>query len=537
MKKTSLLAIAALTAWGTVSAQSYIIKDGKLQGEYVEMAYEDMEVGEYDQFNYGMTAPDGSIAAQYVHNAPYKEVRIDMSSNPLNIENEWILGIEYMLDEATANIMEDGVGLLQAKKPAFYVCGFLTEEAGKAKQAAEKDDKSIPSAQKYKYALDNDKASFQLRFTGYSVNGLTDATGEYAGKYVERLAGKWYTEKQYIYANPETLKELGALMISLNRGGDAQNEGCYIKNLWIEAGQGTRPFYAENFEGVDRGTKQGYQDQGVTNTFFAKDCSGNADITYDGKFTLRRPYYDLSGADGLVQQKEEADKVRRVWMNKMNNECQLGLLNTADEGGTEADGDAFDMFIKDIKIPGTISKIYASALINKVFVSTENDDYALATDDQKKLYINIEFNDANSTVSPLFGDSLLKNPDTYYEYKDEIDVPLGATSFTVHFYNRWMDAPKRFTYMVDNLMFSAEPNVKAEDIASVDAAEAVVYPNPAEDVVYAANAEKIEILSLAGQVVATANANEVNVANLAAGIYVAKVYSENGVAVKTIIKK
>ncbi len=87
-------------------------------------------------------------------------------------------------------------------------------------------------------------------------------------------------------------------------------------------------------------------------------------------------------------------------------------------------------------------------------------------------------------------------------------------------------------------MYSGE----AEDagIECVETENVRVYPNPASELLIANGDKyilKIELISLGGQIVAAAEGNVLNVSEIPSGIYVAKIYTQNGYGVKQVMVK
>lgn len=82
----------------------------------------------------------------------------------------------------------------------------------------------------------------------------------------------------------------------------------------------------------------------------------------------------------------------------------------------------------------------------------------------------------------------------------------------------------------------------AEDagVGSIETENVRVYPNPASELLIANGDKyilKVELISLNGQVVAAAEGNVLNVSNVPSGIYVAKIYTQNGYGVKQVMVK
>ena len=82
----------------------------------------------------------------------------------------------------------------------------------------------------------------------------------------------------------------------------------------------------------------------------------------------------------------------------------------------------------------------------------------------------------------------------------------------------------------------------AEDagVGSIETENVRVYPNPASELLIANGDKyilKVELISLNGQLVAAAEGNVLNVSNVPSGIYVAKIYTQNGYGVKQVMVK
>lgn len=82
----------------------------------------------------------------------------------------------------------------------------------------------------------------------------------------------------------------------------------------------------------------------------------------------------------------------------------------------------------------------------------------------------------------------------------------------------------------------------AEDagVGSIETENVRVYPNPASELLIANGDKyilKVELISLNGQLVAAAKGNVLNVSNVPSGIYVAKIYTQNGYGVKQVMVK
>lgn len=93
------------------------------------------------------------------------------------------------------------------------------------------------------------------------------------------------------------------------------------------------------------------------------------------------------------------------------------------------------------------------------------------------------------------------------------------------------------TVYVDKMSIGA-----AEDagISNVETENVRIYPNPASELLIANGDKfilKVELVSLGGQIVASAEGNVLNVSEIPSGMYVAKIYTQNGYGVKQVIVK
>ncbi|HQJ89818.1 MAG TPA: T9SS type A sorting domain-containing protein, partial [Paludibacteraceae bacterium] len=192
-----------------------------------------------------------------------------------------------------------------------------------------------------------------------------------------------------------------------------------------------------------------------------------------------------------------------------------------------------NVVLGDIAVPEgyDCDKIQVRMLVKYCALGTATDDAAWALEDADRSYNISAFFDNDSTLTQLNSDSL-KGAWNWVTAK--VDVPNGAKSISINFGKK-----VTFAYYVDQIYLEkpAECLVGVDEVNS-DLTAVAVYPNPVTDVVYAAeNASKMEVISLTGAVMASANGSSVNVSGLAAGTYIVKVYTTNGVATQTIIKK
>ena len=481
MKKLSLLVLAGLAAMGTASAKFYVIQDGKVVNG-VEMAYDGAAAGEFDTFNQEITAPDGSKAAQYVHNAAYKEIRLDFTKGAMpNIQEDYMLCVEYAVGADGIDVSADMFSYVDGAKPIFSFGMW---------------DKTILELNEdgTKKEIGMDKAEAKV-----NVNAIFGME-----------ADKFKTDYSFIFANP-SFKEVGVLMISAVREYAAQYDEFYIKNMWFDNPGTAKPFYAENFEVVGENSVLHYTNTSLKD-FVESDMAGGYAITSVGKAAQGRSW-NKEGTDAPYLDSEFIHYL------------QVEDYTTAKCSETKLK----EIQVKDIEIPaGNSGKLYAGAIVkfewNEAIAPSFDEAFAAGT---AKVPAYAIFNDADSTKIALFGDSIL--PYNFTLLKNEIAIPSGATKVTLSFEH------SDFPYAVDDLMLSIFNNVENEDVVVLPTSKAVIYV--ANDEVVSPNAEKIEIISLAGAVVASANEASVNIAALPAGVYVVKVANAEGISVAKIIKK
>ncbi len=468
MKKKGLLTFAALSILATASAARYdIIKDGKLMDGIEQMAYEDEVFDSLNEEDGTYTHPGGE--------ALYKDVRLDFTkaASMPDLSQTWVLNIEYEVgDDLVPTAKMDLIG---DKKPAFIIALF--------------DKNNV------------------LTDEGFGEIDPTrgDACVYIDAKYGERTAKRTF----YVFANPN-FKDVACMSLGYCREASIATT-AKIKNLYLYSDNGTKPFYAENFDGVGAGRLDIWTGGADLTGKAAEKLSGGHKLTNpDGDVTA--PVVRLWEADGVDGggQFYDAEQFQALQITPDPEVCDPVL-------------------VKDIAIPANDGKLYASAAIKYKWVEGEDFDMDAANEKLDDA-ITITFNDEKNTTVGLFAGYLLEAQ--WGLDSCAIDIPAGATACTVTF-----GFTKKYNYCVDNFMLSVSPNVEVEE-AAAEANNVVVYPNPASDVVkVSGQVDKIEVVNVAGAVVATANANSVNVAALPAGIYFVKAYNANNVVVKSIIKK
>lgn len=480
MKKRFLLALAALSFCGFVSAEEYwIIKDGQLNDKISQKPYTpDLTV--FDTIIGGVEAPDGTACAKYVHNAAaYKDVRFDLSKDPLDLNKTWIMHIEYSIPTASDSVNYN------------TYAGYKEVSLNDGTKAA------------FRFGFDSELDSMNVdAMHGYcAIQGAVDAI---------ESKGAWMTRDLYVFSTPSS-QVINSFVMSYAREvltNDISEEPVYIKNLSFVSGA-TKPFYAEDFSPM-----------GISVT---ADGSG-AEVAF-----AQEQWHG-----GIVPSKsaDETKKLNllcaRVWDKPYDaSKIFAAEINHAAKVVSK------DVVLADIAIPEgyDCDKIQVRMLVKYCALGTATDDAAWALEDADRSYnISASF-DNDLTLTQLNSDNL-KGAWNWVTAK--VDVPNGAKSISINFGKK-----VSFAYYVDQIYLEkpAECVVGVDEVNS-DLTAVAVYPNPVTDVVYAAeNASKMEVISLTGAVTASANGSSVNVSGLAAGTYIVKVYTTNGVATQTIIKK
>ena len=489
MKKLGLLAIAGLTAVGSLSAAPYyVIKDGELQNGIIEMEY-GAKVTAFDHFEYGVAGPDGEKTAVYKHEDSFKEVRFDLTkaTSMPSAKTHWIMGVEYAIsEEFVANAEDDTYGVFDGKKPNIQIGVF-------SPSLMEEDEPTIA----------NDKAE---GFVAVDAKFALDGSGDYMA------SNTYFTAKKELYINPNSFDQVGVMIFSFLREYAGVCTPGYIKNLWFEESGSARPFYAEDFQGVGGARFATYSSATLKN-LAATSFAGGYAFTSDGAVKTGRVWQE-DGKDAPYFDSEYT--------------LTLDVPTFADAKADELKPK--NIMIENIALPANASKIYTSALVKWVYSEKLQEAFDAATLAERRIPATLTFNDAVATSVEMFpGDSINYN---WENKKSIIDVPAGATTVSISFQHG------DFEYYVDNLVLSAEPNVGNEEVvAEANAFDVVVYPNPATDVINVLNASKVEIVNLTGNVVATANGSQINVSALPAGLYLVKANVNGKVVVKTVIKK
>lgn len=440
MKKVSLLAFAGLLSMSSFADPSYIVKDGKLQDGYtVEMA----EGG--DVLEFGVTAPDGSIAAKYTHNDTYKDVYFNCTLNPINTHEGWYMVIEYWLPSSACDKSEDGLlipEITAKKKKTMFRAGLF---AGDYAARSGKSDLPVDNA---------------------DANILWDGSHH-------AVAETWKSEGRLVFLNPKT-PTIDYIGFSYCRDIDKKfvEEPIYIKTIaFIPYGECYRPIYAENFE-PNLGVMMPWDEEGTMLTFPAEYTTGGYAV--EGNGDLKRQWSEDWTA-------EEAPTY-----------LDFEMLHALYVHGTTASE------IKDIDLSANANgKLVANALVKYQWVdgTTFYEDV-----DNQALGAWAIFNDEAATTVKLFGEGT-NIPAGWTELENEITIPEGATKVSLKFQSNEKD----YGYVIDNIQLGlCTGGVDVNEIAS-DAAVAAIYVDGDIVKVYSDADATIEVLSLTGVKVANEN--------------------------------
>ncbi|WP_194768623.1 T9SS type A sorting domain-containing protein [Tamlana sp. I1] len=147
-----------------------------------------------------------------------------------------------------------------------------------------------------------------------------------------------------------------------------------------------------------------------------------------------------------------------------------------------------------------------------------------------------KYNDKNSTVlMSTLPSETGADGETWYTYSADVDITdIGSTQFEIH-------TELVGTFYIDNVQLIQNSTLGINDENLVDH-ETELYPNPAQNVLHvnASNAIKsIEVYNMVGQrVAAQTGTSEINVSNIKQGVYIAKIYFDNGsVTAERFVKK
>lgn len=485
MKKTTLLSLLVFSLCGFSSVLQaevndyWIIKDGVLNEDIVQMPYDSKEVSVYDTLVSGQEATDGTIAAAYLHKgAQYKDVRFDLSKAPLDLNIAWILEVEYMAPYALDSVSED------AKTYASYSDASLLDGTKSGLRMGLDHNKDS-------MAVDNMDATF-------SVQLVYDAL---------KSGDQWTTVERFVYANPDSLV-MNIFVLSYVREGklDLSNEPLYIKNLKFKGLVGpdskkiSRPFYAEDFTPVGSGMTSDFSNGTIITTTTEVWHGG---VIPEGTNVSCVRFWDKPyDASGLFA----ADMPHAMTVASKDRNINNIALNTNEK------------------------YIQVEALIKANPNTKQTSTWEAALDspeDRPMPAISLIFDDAATTSVVLFPDSALNGIWTW-NTSDSILIPEGATHCSLN-----IPGATQFNYAINQIRIGG-PIAGTTDISNTDAEgfDALIYIKGDDLIVEGAS--QVEVISMTSVVLASTKGSSVNVSGLVAGPYIVRAYVNGAVVAKTI---
>ena len=259
MKKRNLLAMAALScfAFSANAAEYWVIKDGKLNENIVQMTYDETADPIYDK----LTDGDATTGATYQHNeATYKDVQLDLTKLPVSLKSTWVLEMEYKVPASALDATGLSSTLWGDKKPMF-IFGMWGE---------------TPSS------IDITKADINI-----AIDGKFSAQ-----------ADTWTTVTKYVYANP-SIDSCKVMVLSYCREVAETLDPIYIKNLkFHDCGiENRKPFYAEDFQAVGTKRQPVYSPNSNAAKFKDSQLAGGKALVSTDLIELVR-MWEANGSDG-----------------------------------------------------------------------------------------------------------------------------------------------------------------------------------------------------------------------------------------------
>lgn len=494
MKKITTLAFLSMAALNINAAEYldtctncngevyWIVKDGIVNENILQLPY---EKNDGSVLNSGATY-SGEAVAEFIKKTQYNDVRFDMSEAPIDLDKTWVMNIEYAIpaakDESSktyAEIMKNGATGDGTK--AAFIFGLNDTVATSAGTDA-----------------------LQARIT---VQAAIDALVN---------GDEFKVRKQFIFANP-SIKEMKYFCMSfLRENEDNELEPAYIKNLYFY-GEGSKPFYAEDFTLVNATI---YQDNSlkVAMAKAEKFHGGIVPTLSTGKvFNFPRCWDKTPDESGL----HGSELYHGLSVSHLKKNDQL--ITTS---------------INGIAIPDGLKTFEVAMLIKKSFLGDaahENAwEEAVSSNNIPNLKgIVVRFD--NGDAVQLYADQQL--PSIWTWEKQTVTVPDGVKACSISF-NDSLYAGTDFTYVVDQIRMGEKLVTGIDEAPAEIAAKVVISPNPTSDILTVnTEANKMEVYGLNGVLAIEAAGNQINVSSLAKGIYVVRIYTNDGYITKTFIKE
>lgn len=444
MKKL-LSFIVSLMVSGTAFAELsfdnayWVIKDGKLTNN--------VEVWEYDPDDLEDKIPnvlkDTVVGGENV--VVYKQISHDFldvrlkfnTKNPLDLSTNYVMVLEYMIPSSHKDTM-----ISEGNKP-LWIFGFASTE-------------------------NNLKVKNATHAEAYS---MVDAKWG--------AADEWVTSYKYIYA-PSTLTD--SLLYGMNftyareyKPGKSYYRGemtefPYIKNVAFVSIKEGKPFYAENFDGIDLGE---FYDEKLPG--LKKKSLYNGDI---------KPVVTTDYNRGVLY------LFRDFLPDSIADQDGSGYIDCEQLHALQVESDRDSIMIPGIQIPTGTEKIYSKMLIKK-------------HKNEKNTWVDADFSEFSNADLPILlkfntGEVVDLAKDTikmiWTKFEGEVKVPAGAESFDLIFKSG------KAGYLVDDIMLSSQKfaDVKVDQV-DADAFDIVAYVDKNGDIVVL-NGELVAAYNMEGRV-------------------------------------
>ncbi|MBO4530494.1 MAG: T9SS type A sorting domain-containing protein [Paludibacteraceae bacterium] len=486
MKKITTLAFLSMAALNINAAEYldtckncngevyWIVKDGIINENILQLPYEN---NDGSLLNSGKTY-NGETVAEFLKLNQYNDVRFDLTEAPLNLDKTWVMNIEYAIPAA--------VDQTSTTYKELTVAGETADGTKPAFIFGLQD------------SVTTDKGTdvLQARIT---VQAAIDAI---------QNGDQFKTRKQFVFANP-SIKEMRYFCMSFVRESKEFLEPMYIKNLYFY-GEGSKPFYAEDFT-----------------TVAATIYSDN---------TVRLNLAETSEFHGGIIPTPSSGKnitLARCW-DKTPDES--GLHGSELYHGLSISHEKQDVTttIDNITIPDGLKSFEVAMLIKKRYLEKKPDheaawEEAVANNSIPNLGgFTVKFDNGEEVA--LYTDKQF--PSIWTWEKQTVTVPDGVKTCSLNF------TGTDFTYAIDQIRMGDNLVTGIDEAPAEIAAKVVISPNPTSDILTVnTEANKMEVYGLNGVLAIEAAGNQINVSSLAKGIYVVRIYTNDGFITKTFIKE
>ncbi|MBO7635215.1 MAG: T9SS type A sorting domain-containing protein [Paludibacteraceae bacterium] len=485
MKKITTLAFLSMAALSINAAEYldtckncngevyWIVKDGIINENILQLPYEN---NDGSLLNSGKTY-NGETVAEFLKLNQYNDVRFDLTAAPLDLDKTWVMNIEYALpsalDTASLTYKEYASGEIADGTKPAFIFGL--------------HDTVAPS---------KGTDALNARFTVQ------------AGIEAIKNGDQFKTHKQFIFANP-SCKMMGYFCISYVRESKLFLEPAYIKNLYFY-GEGSKPFYAEDFTTVAATI---YQDNTV-------------------RLAMAEPSEFHGGIIPSLSTGKNINLVR-CW-DKMPDES--GIYGSEIYHGLSISHEKKELItsIDSIAIPDGLKTFEVAMLLKKRYLDKNAEheatwEAAVASNNIPNLSgLSVKFDNGEEVA--LYTDQQF--PSIWTWEKQTVTVPEGAKTCTLNF------TAADFTFAIDQIRMGENLVTGIEEAPAEIAAKVVISPNPTSDILTVnTEANKMEVYGLNGVLAIEAAGNQINVSSLAKGIYVVRIYTNDGFITKTFIKE